>query len=465
MLRLLRPWLAALCPFGVALPLAAAPGASAQHPVRDEVRDPKPEASHAPADWIALGRRLLGTPYTPGGATPLGFDGPGLVWYILERHGIVLARTSPEMCFREPRLVAAPLDDLQQGDLLFFGSQDEVDHVGMWVGDGTVLEATTDGVPSTQVTDLAKTPLLKGRLRYARRLADLPGARRPGGLAAPALAALDRTLRRLAADGAGYGIYFKDLEGGGTIRIAADRPMHAASTMKTPVLLEVLRQVDAGSLRLADELPVKNEFASVVDGSPFSIGLEPDSDGPTQARLGGTATLEFLIREMIVRSSNLATNIVLSRIGPETVQRFVDALGAPTVKVRRCLEDGKAFEKGLNNETDADGMGVVLEAARRSRALSEAARAKAWEILTGQVFNEQIPAGIPSQAGVLIGHKTGSISSVQHDTALVRLPDGREYVLVLLATDFGADEAGRQRVYEQTRRMSRAVWEAMIAPQ
>ena len=56
--------------------------------------------------------------------------------------------------------------------------------------------------------------------------------------------------------------------------------MHAASTMKTPVLLELLRRVDAGTLKLSDELPVKNEFKSLVDGSPFSIGLE-ENDGPT----------------------------------------------------------------------------------------------------------------------------------------------------------------------------------------
>jgi beta-lactamase class A len=168
---------------------------------------------------------------------------------------------------------------------------------------------------------------------------------------------------------------------------------------------------------------------------------------------------------MIVRSSNLATNIVLSHVGPESVQRFADELGAPTVKVRRCLEDGKAYEKGLNNEADANGLGVILEAARRSPRLSATARATAWEILTGQVFDEQIPAGIPRQAGVVVGHKTGSISSVQHDTGVVRLPDGREYVLVLLANDFGANDPGRKRVIETTKKMSRAAWEAMIAPQ
>ena len=167
---------------------------------------------------------------------------------------------------------------------------------------------------------------------------------------------------------------------------------------------------------------------------------------------------------MIVRSSNLATNLVLSLVGPENVQAFTDALGAPTVKVRRCVEDLKAFDKGLNNETDAAGMASVMEAAVRSRKLTAASRAKAWEILTGQTFNDEIPAGLHPQSGAVVGHKTGSTSSVQHDAAVVRLPDGREYVLVLLANDFGANDGGRRKVIEAARKMSRAVWEAMIAP-
>ena len=239
--------------------------------------------------------------------------------------------------------------------------------------------------------------------------------------------------------------------------------MHAASTMKTPVLLEVLRRVDAGTLKLSDELPVRNEFKSLVDGSPFSIGLE-ESDGPTVKMLGGTATLEFLVTEMIVRSSNLATNLVLSLVGPANVQSFTNSLGAPTVRVRRCLEDSKAFDKGLNNETDAAGMGAVMEAAVRSPKLSAAARAKAWEILAGQTFNEEIPAGLHPQSGAVVAHKTGSISSVQHDAGVVLLPDRRAYVLVLMANDFGANEKGRERVYAAARKMSRAVWEAMVAP-
>ncbi len=431
------------------------------------LRDPEqPFPLGVPADWIALGRRFLGAPYTWGGTTPLGFDCSGLVWRLLQQHGVVLKRNCPEMCFREPKLVAVAFEKLQPGDLLFFGTEDRIDHLGMWMGDGQVLQATAYGVPSTQVTRFDDSPRLKDRFRYARRLAQLPGAPKPGPLSAQGRDALEKGLRALAAAGrARYGVFFKDLAGGATIRLEAGRAMHAASTMKTAVMLEVLRRVDEGSLRLEDELPVVNEFKSLVDGSAFSIGLEPEGDAKLMPILGRKATLDFLVREMIVRSSNLATNIVLSLVGPGNVQRFTDTLGAPTVKVRRCVEDAKAYEAGLNNETDAEGMGALMEAAAHSPRLSLKARAKAFEILAGQQFNNQIPAGLHPQSGAVVAHKTGSISSVQHDAAIVRLPDGREYVLVLLADDFGANDEGRKRVVETTRKMSRAAWEAMIAPQ
>lgn len=417
-----------------------------------------------PASWLAMARRFLGAPYTWGGTTPWGFDCSGLVWRVLERHGVLLRRNSSEMCFRDPQLVPVRLDELAPGDLVFFGTEVKIDHVGFWAGDGNVLQATAWGVPSTQETRLASERLAP-RLRYARRLAALPGATRPSGLTAAKAEALGKVLDELATEGkATFGIVVKDLQTGETVRRNAARPMHAASTMKTAVLLDALRRVDDGTLSLATGVPVVDCFASMVDGSPFRVELDPEDDARLVPYLTKNARLDFLLRLMIVRSSNVATNLVLGLCPPKEVQAFVDALGAPSVKVRRMVEDTKAYEAGISNETDAEGMAVLVEAAVKSPKLSADARRLAFEVLAAQEHNSQIPAGIPAQAGAVVAHKTGSISTVQHDVAFVRLPDGREYVLVLLATDFGTGEEGRKRVVETTRRMSRAVWEAIIAP-
>ncbi len=432
-------------------------------------RDVEVGAADAPlplkssSSWLAFGKRFLGAPYTWGGTTPLGFDCSGLVQRIFREHGVLLKRNSYEQAFQDPQLIPVSFEALRPGDLLFFGTEDKIDHEAMWLGDGMVLQSTRHDVPGVQVTPF-DSPFLKPVFRYARRLGISSKENAAPGLTPAKARELEGVLRGIAAASGGrFGIYAKDLTTGSFVSSNPSLSMHAASTMKTPVLLEVLRRVDAGTLNLSDEVPVKNEFKSLVDGSPFSNGLE-ENDGPTMKKLGGKATLEFLVTEMIVRSSNLATNLVLSLVGPENVQAFTDALGAPTVKVRRCVEDSKAFDKGVNNETDAAGMAAVMEAAVRSPKLSAAARAKAWEILTGQTFNEEIPAGLHPQSGAIVGHKTGSISSVQHDAAVVRLPDGRPYVLVLLANDFGANEEGRRKVTDAARKMSRAVWEAMIAP-
>lgn len=417
-----------------------------------------------PAAWLAMGRRFLGAPYTWGGTTPWGFDCSGLVFRVLERHGVHVLRNSSEQCFRDPQLVPVRFEELAPGDLVFFGTEEKIDHVGFWTGDGTVLQATTAGVPSTQETPWASERLAP-RFRYARRLAALPGAPRPSGLTPAKAEALGKELDGIAAGAkATFGIVVKDLQTGVTVRRNATTVMHAASTMKTAVLLEALRRADAGTLSLSSEVPVVDCFPSALDGSPFRIELEEGPDGRIAPYVGRTARVDFVAREMIVRSSNLSTNVMLGLCPPKEVQAFVDALGAGGVKVRRMVSDEKAFAAGYSNETDAEGMAALMEAAVRSPKLSAGARRTAWEILAAQEFNDQVPAGIPKQAGAVVAHKTGSISRVQHDAAVVRLPDGREYVLVLLATDFGANEEGRKRVVEATRRMSRAVWEAMIAP-
>ena len=415
-------------------------------------------------NFINEALKLQGTPYVFGATGPNKFDCSGLVWRVLEQHGVLVMRNSSEMCFRDPQLVPVTFEALAPGDLVFFGTEEKIDHVGFWAGGGRVLQATSSGVPSTQETPW-ENERMAPRFRHARRLASLPGAPRPSGLTPAKAEALGKALDALAAGTkATFGIVVKDLQTGETLRRNATTTMHAASTMKTAVLLEALRRVEEGTLSLSTGVPVVACFPSAFDGSPYEVGMDPESEGRLAPYLGKSARLDFLAREMIVRSSNVATNLMLGLCPPKDVQRFVDALGAGSVKVRRGVADEKAFEAGFSNETDAEGMAALMEAAVRSPRLAPETRRLAFEILAGQEFNEQIPAGLPKQAGAVVAHKTGSISKVQHDAAVVRLPDGREYVLVLLATDFGANEEGRKKVIETTRKMSRAVWEAMIAP-
>jgi beta-lactamase class A len=233
----------------------------------------------------------------------------------------------------------------------------------------------------------------------------------------------------IAASGAEVAVAYQPLQDGAAgMLIDAEKTFHAASTMKVPVMIELFRQAEAGTLSLDDAIPVTNTFKSIVDGSPYELSATEDSDGEVYKAIGKTMTLQQLITASIIVSSNLATNILIEKLGPENVRKTVAALGGEGMVVLRGVEDQKAFDKGLNNATTAKALMVLLEKIARGQAVSPAASRGMADILRMQQFNDAIPAGLPS--GIPVGHKTGSITRINHDAAIVYAE--KPYVLVVL---------------------------------
>jgi len=193
-------------------------------------------------------------------------------------------------------------------------------------------------------------------------------------------------------------------------------------------MIELFRQAEAGQLRLEDPLPIVNEFHSIVDGSVYHLSVGDDSDAEVYKAVGRTMTLRELCEAMITASSNLAANLLIERLGVENIRRTVARLRATGMNVRRGVEDQRAFDQGLNNTTTARGLAVLLQKLASGQAVSASADAEMVAILKRQKFNDAIPAGVPE--GMPIAHKTGTITKIHHDAAIVYGP--RPYVLVLL---------------------------------
>ena len=235
-----------------------------------------------------------------------------------------------------------------------------------------------------------------------------------------------------------FAIAFKDLKTGKEIRINDGVVYHAASTMKTPVLIEVYRQAAEGKFSLTDSIELKNEFKSIADGSFYRLDSTDDSEKELYKHIGEQRTIDSLVYQMIIVSSNFATNLVIQKVGAENVTSYKRKLGANDIQVLRGVEDGKAFQKGLNNIVTAHDLLVIFEKIARGEAVSDAASKAMINILLDQRFNEIIPALLPPN--VKVAHKTGSITHVHHDSGLIMLPDGRKYVLVLLSKDWENEE-------------------------
>jgi beta-lactamase class A len=238
------------------------------------------------------------------------------------------------------------------------------------------------------------------------------------------------TARIAASPGAVVGLSFEDLQTGEKIVINADTVFHAASTMKIPVMIEVLRRAKAGAFSLDQEVLLVNQFSSIVDGSPYPMLKADDEDTTLYALVGTRVPIRNLLRRMITRSSNLATNELISLVGAKNVTAMARAIGATHTNVLRGVEDQKAFDAGLINTTTAADLATMLLTIDKGTALSPEASAEMKEILLAQEVNDKIPAGLPP--GTPVAHKTGEITAVSHDAAVVNPPGRKPNVLVVM---------------------------------
>jgi beta-lactamase class A len=239
----------------------------------------------------------------------------------------------------------------------------------------------------------------------------------------------------------------------GDVMINENERFHAASTMKTPVMIEAFKQAEEGKFSLEDSILVKNEFSSIVDGSPFSLNIDRDWGDALYDKLGTRVPMRDVIHDMITRSGNLATNLMIDLVGAENANRTMHELGAVNIQVLRGVEDMKAFDQGMNNETTAMDLAIIYREIAGRSVVSEQACDQMIAILKDQHFRSMIPAGLPDDAQV--AHKTGSITGVNHDSGIVYLPDGRSYVLVILSKNLSNNDDGRDAGAE----ISRLVYE------
>ena len=222
--------------------------------------------------------------------------------------------------------------------------------------------------------------------------------------------------------------------------------------MKVPVMLGIFEAVTRGELRLDQPVRVKNDFVSIFDGSHYSLEAREDSDAELYEHIGRELPLENLVRRMIVKSSNLATNIVIEFIGAPRIMELMKSIGANDIRVLRGVEDDKAYHAGMNNTTTAYDLMLIFRALGERRVISAEASDKMIEILLAQEHNDGIPAGLPK--GTRVAHKTGWITEITHDAGLVFRPDGSSYVLVVLTRGFKKDKEAKRVMAK----IARATW-------
>jgi beta-lactamase class A len=237
-----------------------------------------------------------------------------------------------------------------------------------------------------------------------------------------------------------FAVAFKDLQTGEEILINDKEFFHAASTMKTPVMIEVFKQAAEGKFSLDDSITIKNEFKSIIDSSTYQLDSADDSEKELYKQIGQKRKLADLVYDMIIVSSNLATNTIIELVDAKEVTKSMRRLGANDIEVLRGVEDSKAYAAGMNNRVTAHDLMLIFEQIAAEKAVNKDASDQMIKILLDQQFNDIIPAKLPKD--VKVAHKTGWITGLHHDSGIIFLPDGRKYVLVLLSRKLDDEKSG-----------------------
>ena len=268
---------------------------------------------------------------------------------------------------------------------------------------------------------------------------------------------LRQTIDKIAADAqtVAFGVAVRDYETSFEFQLNADREFHAASTIKVAVLLAVFHAIDEGRLQFDDSLHVRNRFRGALDGAPFRLDSESDGYPQLYKLIGRTAKISDLADVMITSSSNLATNLLLDFVTVDYARNVLRNAGVSGVALKRGVDDEKAFDAGLNNETTAQGL-VDLFGVLRGEFLSKTSRDAAIAILLRQRFDSMIPANLPPH--VSAAHKTGEISTACHDAGIVYVPERQPYVTAIL-TEVKSNADTRR---ETVAKISKAIFDFVV---
>ena len=156
------------------------------------------------------------------------------------------------------------------------------------------------------------------------------------------------------------GLAVKDLTSGETFFIHGDEIMPQASSIKIAVLASLYLQAQQGKLKLTDEYVVRS--SDLVSGSDIMLGLTP---GTTRLTLRDLATM------MVAVSDNSATNVLIGRVGMESVNAMLDSLGLHATRLRRQMMDLKAAGEGRENVSTPREMMTLLETIYRGKLLNK----------------------------------------------------------------------------------------------
>jgi beta-lactamase class A len=228
---------------------------------------------------------------------------------------------------------------------------------------------------------------------------------------------LQEYVNSLTQNNSEISLYIKDLSTEYEIKINSDKEIPSASLVKIPIMAAVYELAEKGDLSLNEKLTYKKKYR--CGGSGII----------KRSRYGTKFTIRELVELMITLSDNVATHMLIDRIGIKNLNKIFKELGLKNTNIDRFVMDLQARDKGIENYTTAEDIGLLLEKIYRGKLVSKEASVEMLLIMLKQRISDRIPKKLPTQ--VAVAHKTGLMKDVCHDAGIVYTNNGDFIICVL----------------------------------
>lgn len=212
-------------------------------------------------------------------------------------------------------------------------------------------------------------------------------------------------------------MWYMELTDGTSAAYNGDKPLVAASVIKLFIMAEAFRRFEDGSMSPDEEFVIEPSMKM------------PSCGALTYMHDGLRVTAMDLVVLMIILSDNSATNILIDRLGIDSINSLIESIGAEGCRLNRRLFDRDASRRGIQNYITANGVGRLLKLIWDRQLISEKASEKMLSIMLDQRLNGKIPFFLDCD----VAHKTGEDDGTTHDAAIVM--NEKPFILVMLSNN------------------------------
>jgi beta-lactamase class A len=232
-------------------------------------------------------------------------------------------------------------------------------------------------------------------------------------------------IKKYAMPGGVVGFSMKDLNSGVVVSQNADMAFPPASVIKLAVMVKAFQEEANGKLSFKQKLVLRR------------ANKLPGSGSLQYARCGGGYTIESLIKLMITDSDNTATHMLITKLGKENINKYMQEIGLKNT----VIKDLTLFQKkpGLCNISTPEDMLFLMDKMYNKTLVNAEASTKMLEIMTKQLHRWGIPKLLPP--GLMIANKTGSLDYVRNDVGII-MDNNNPYIISIFAKELPSNSRG-----------------------